>query len=83
MDSYWKSFEQNSEKLDQLLNRIQLEEKKNAVLYKNNPDDSLVNDEKESDFSSKINTIQTETKLIKESFYEFMQGCNACTLKTH
>jgi len=83
MDSYWKSFEQNSEKLDQLLNRIQLEEKKNVVLYKNNPDDSLVNDEKESDFSSKINTIQTETKLIKESFYEFMQGCNACTLKTH
>ena len=83
MDSYWKSFEQNSEKLEALNNRIQLEEKKNAVLYKNNPNDSLVNDEKELEFNNKIYAIQLETKLIKESFYEFMQGCNACTLKTH
>lgn len=83
MDSYWKSFNHNSEKLDHLLHRIQLEEKKNAGLYKNNPEDSLVADLKESEFSNGIKTIQNEIKLIKESFYEFMHGCNACALKTH
>lgn len=83
MDSYWKSFEQNSEKLDLLSNRIQLEEKKNATLYKNNPNDSLINNQKEAELNRVIDTIKFEIKLIKESFYEFMQGCNACTLKTH
>jgi len=83
MDSYWKSFDQNNENLDQLLHRIQLEEKKDAVLYKSDPNNALVTDEKESEFAQKIQTIQTEIKLIKESFYEFMKGCNACTLKTH
>lgn len=83
MDSYWKSFDQNKEKLDHLLDRIELEEKKNTNLYKNNPKDSLVNDQKESEFNRVIETVQFETKLIKESFYEFMHGCNACALKTH
>jgi hypothetical protein len=83
MDGYWKSFDHNKEKLDHLLNRIELEEKKNASLYKNTPDDILISDQKESEFNRIIETVQVEVKLIKESFYEFMQGCNACVLKTH
>jgi len=81
LDAYWKGFEQNIEKLDFLLEKVNKEESSMAVLCQ----DGLINLEKtlfnEDNFLAKLRAIEREVKLLKESFYEFMQGCNACALK--
>ena len=81
LDSYWKSFDQNLIDIDQLLDRLQLEEKKCSSWYKNQHMDSVFFKTKENEFKLKMNTIQDEIKIIKESFYAFMNGCSACSFK--
>lgn len=83
MDSFWKGFEQNTNQLDLILTHIEQEERKNASLYRNVPEDSLVNDKKQSEFQKQVASIQAKLQSTKENFYEFMQGCSACALKQH
>lgn len=83
LDSYWKSFDHNLMAIDQLLNRVQVEENKFTSWYKNQPMDSIFPETKENEFKSKMNAIQDEIKIIKESFYTFMHGCSACAFKTN
>ena len=82
LDAYWKGFEQNIEKLNSLSEKIMHEEQGMAVLCQ----DGLIDFERtlfnEDNHLAKLRTIEKEVKLLKESFYEFMQGCNACALKS-
>ena len=82
MDTYWKSFEANTRKLDLLITRIHLEEKTMTALYFDGlikPDDVFI---KQTEATECFREISSEIKQLKERFYEFMQGCNACALKT-
>jgi hypothetical protein len=82
LDSYWKSFDQNLIDLDQLLTRVQLEEKKITSWYKNQPMNSIFPETKGNDFNLSLSSIEFKIKTLKESFYEFMHGCSACAFKT-
>lgn len=81
LDSYWKSFEQNIDKLDLLLKRIQTEEKSIAVLVQDGLLDSNATNFKEDNCLTEFKEINSAVKILKESFYEFMHGCDACSLK--
>ncbi|MDB5274576.1 MAG: hypothetical protein JWO58_2943 [Chitinophagaceae bacterium] len=83
LDSYWKRFEKSINDLDGVLSRIHKEEKSMAIHYKDLTMDADTLHLKEEQLTTKFNDIATEVKLLKESFYEFMHGCNACALKTH
>lgn len=82
LDSYWRSFEQNIDKLDLLLKRIRQEEKSMSVLYQEGSIDLESTLFGESAVLENYRNIEKEVKLLKESFYEYMHGCNACALKT-
>ena len=82
LDSYWKRFDSNLLALDKVLSRIHKEEKNLAIQYKDIVMDTETLHLKENQLTTKFNTIAIEVRLLKESFYEFMQGCNACALKT-
>jgi len=82
LDSYWKRFDNHTLALDQVLNRIHKEEKSLAIHYKDVVMDTETLQLKENQLATKFNDIASEVRLLKESFYEFMQGCNACALKT-
>ncbi len=83
LDSYWKRFDNGTIALDQVLSRIHKEEKSIAIHYKDVLMDTETLTLKEDQLTAKFDSIATELRLLKESFYEFMQGCNACALKTH
>lgn len=83
LDSFWKNFDRHLSDLDQLVSHIALQENKYSMRHKNHPVNSIIPDNKEETFKLKMNFIQIEIKLLKESFYEFMHGCNACVFKTN
>lgn len=83
LDGYWKGFEQNIDGLDLLLNRIKKQEKSMAVLAQGGLIDSEETSFKEDSLLVEFKEIDKGVKVLKESFYEFMHGCNACTLKNN
>ena len=81
LDTYWKSFEQRITELNTIQTRIDLGEIELTYLYKNEliePNTFLLNDP----LLQAVKKVGGEVKILKESFYEFMQGCNACAHKS-
>ena len=81
LDSFWKSFECTISKLDTINKHIGSEENEIAYLYKNEligPSTTLLEDP----FISAVKRINEEVKVLKNNFYEFMQGCNECAYKS-
>ena len=83
LDGYWKGFEQNIGKLDLLLERINKDENAMAVVSQ----DGLINEEQthfnRDSFRVKLKAIDIDVRLLKETFYELMEGCGSCALKTN
>jgi hypothetical protein len=80
LDKYWKGFEDNIGRLDSLLFRITMEENMPSILSQNNTDENLTLSNKES-FTEEFSLINNSVKALKESFYEYMSGCCACSKK--
>ena len=81
LDGYWKSFETNIKKLEALEMQVKEEEKQLAALYQENlidTEQTLFND---GSIIPEYYKIMKEVKVFKESFYEFMNGCGACSFK--
>ncbi len=83
LDSYWKRFDRSMIALDNILSRIHKEEKSLSIHYKDIVLDNETLNIKEEQLTTKFNDTVNELRLVKENFYEFMKGCNACALKTH
>lgn len=82
LDGYWKGFEKNIQALEVLENCIKSEEKSLADLFKNDLFDrehSYV--QPAAQFPVDFYKINREVKTYKESFYELMDNCNACSYK--
>lgn len=80
LDSYWNGLEQNIRELNQLINKLEV---KAEVLA--SPYESQLIDLENNYLSaiSQFNSINKNIRTLKVSFYEFMQGCNACALKSN
>jgi hypothetical protein len=68
LDRYWKGFEDNISRLDSLLTLINKEEK------------TLLNID---GINKEFYTVDQGVKSLKDSFYEYMSGCCACSKKNH
>jgi hypothetical protein len=83
LDAYWKGFEQNIARLEELLGKIKKEENQLAALCQEN----LIDGEKtyfnEEETVSAFYKLNKEVRVLKESFYEYMSGCCACSYKTN
>lgn len=81
-DGYWKHFEEQQLELDALDATVQKEESKLINLYL----EGLIHEEtlrdKQGKLEAAFEACYSELKSLKESFYTFMNGCNACALKT-
>lgn len=81
-DGYWKHFEEQQLQLESLDTTIQKEESRLVDLYL----EGLIHAEtvttKQEQLQNTFNSCYSDLKSLKESFYTFMNGCNACALKT-
>lgn len=83
LDKYWKGFEDNIVRLDSLLISISKNENLFDVKYQgNNMEEpkTLFNIE---GINKEFGQIDKAVKVLKDSFYEYMSGCCACSKKNH
>lgn len=81
LDAYWQSFEDLTQKLNILSSQIKKEEKDLALVYQHNLIDTEKTFFQEDSIPSEFYSIYKEIKVLKESFYAYMIGCNECCLK--
>jgi len=82
LDSYWKGFEKNIAELELVLQNTNQNENSLAYSYQNGMIEYNTYDFTNNPLIKKYKDIEKEVKLLKESFYEYMHGCNACSFKT-
>ncbi|WP_018342341.1 hypothetical protein [Cytophaga aurantiaca] len=81
-DGYWKHFEEQQIYLDTLDVTVQKEESKLINLYLEGLIHAETVMDKQGKLQASFDACYNELKSLKESFYTFMNGCNACALKT-
>lgn len=81
-DGYWKQFEEQQQSLDSLDSRIQKEESRLVDLYLEGVIHAETVCTKQEQLQTSFNECYNDIKSLKESFYMYMNGCNACALKT-
>jgi hypothetical protein len=80
-DGYWKHFEEQQLHLDSLNATILKEESKLVNLYLEGLIYAETVNSKQEQLETTFSACYNDLKMLKESFYIFMNGCNACTLK--
>ena len=80
-DSYWKDFEEQKKNLDSLYENIEKEKLRLADLYLESVINTQTVHDKLSQLEYTYSECYTNLKSLKELFYLYMNGCNACTLK--
>lgn len=81
-DGYWKQFEEQQMCLDSLDSIIQKEESRLVDLYLEGVIHAETVCTKQEQLQSSYEECYNDLKSLKESFYTYMNGCNACALKT-
>lgn len=80
LDGYWRGFEKNRDRLDELLNKIKKEELNLSRIFQS----QLIDEEKtlfkEDSLIASFYKINKEVKTLKESFYDTF-GCDVCCHK--
>jgi hypothetical protein len=81
LDSYWKGFEDNIKRLDGLLGKITEDKNLAETSFKENDvaAEQMALHKKER--MAEFHMIHKAAILLKESFYEYMDGCCACSFK--
>jgi len=80
-DSYWKNFEEQKLNLEFLYEHIEKEQLQLADLYLEDLIHAQTVNDKLAQLQNRFDNCYNDLKTLKESFYLFMNGCNACTLK--
>lgn len=80
-DSYWKDFEEQKRNLDLLYAQIEKEKLILADLYLEEVINAQTLHEKLAQLKNRFDDSYNDLRMLKELFYLFMNGCNACTLR--
>lgn len=80
-DGYWKHFEEQQLQLSALNAMILKEESRLVDLYLEGIIHAETVNIKQEQLETTFSECYNDLKMLKESFYIFMNGCNACTLK--
>jgi hypothetical protein len=82
LDKYWKAFELNLESLTLLSDELEKEEEKQGALTRKNPIEDTYSLISERTMIARFDQLTKNTNELKNNFYEYMDGCSACSLKS-
>jgi len=75
LDAYWKEFEQDKENLEALQKSVNYEEQRMAAIYRS---DRVGVFKENADYMSTFKKICSDLRLLKESFYDFVESSERC-----